>query len=64
MKSKRKEWMGSFDFKENRRVGNGVLIDNGIEYFVKYDNNGKEISRKGIYDGIRLMIIGNRFFFL
>ena len=54
-------WIGEYNFKEKKRVGNGVLIKNGTEYFVEYDKNEKEISRKRTFEGIRLMI--GKFFF-
>ena len=55
-------WKGEFDFKESRRIGKGVLTENGKEYFVEYFIGcfEEEISRKRTFEGIRLMIIGNR----
>ena len=58
---KKKEiWKGGFDFKKNKRKGKGIVTENGKEYFVEYDENGKQFSKKRTFEGIRLMIIGNK----
>ena len=57
-------WKGDYIFKQNRRIGKGILVENGKEYFVENNLKGNEISRSRTFEGIRLMIIGNRFFFI
>ena len=67
MKSKYSQFVGIFDFnKEERRKGLGIINDYGKEYLVEYDENGKEITekRRRTFEGVRLMIIGNRFLLL
>ena len=41
-----------------RRYGKGVLIEDGKEYFVEYNENGVEIveNRTRTFEGIRVMI--------
>lgn len=55
------KYVGNFDFKNNMRVGKGVVTELGKEFFVEYGSDGKEKSRKRTFEGVRLMIIGNRF---
>ena len=67
MKCKNKDeiWKGVYDFKNEIRKGYGILTENRKEFAVEYDNNGKENKekRKRTFEGVRLMIIGNRFSF-
>ena len=54
-------FFGVFDFKNNKRGrGKGFINQEGKEYFVEYNEKGKEYSRKRTFEGIRLMIIGNK----
>ena len=55
-------WKGEVDFVAKKRLGKGILTIKGKEYFVEHNSKGDEISRKRTFEGIRLMIIGNRFF--
>ena len=55
----KEEYTGIFDFEKGERKGKGILTESdGIEYFIEYDENGKEIvdSKKRTFEGIRLMI--------
>ena len=56
--------------KNGKRFGKGILyIKKGsgfeLEFYVEYNELGVEISKDRTFEGIRLMIIGNRlnFFF-
>jgi hypothetical protein len=63
-KELKEEFVGIFDFeKEKKGKGKGTINEKGKEYFVEYDENGEELKnlRKRTFEGIRLMIIGNRF---
>ena len=63
MKSKelKEQFVGVFDFNTGeKKSGKGIVTENGKEYFVEYDENGKEFSKKRTFEGIRLMIIGNK----
>ena len=53
-------WKGKYSFVEKKRVGKGILVENGKEFLVGYDSFGNEIIRKRSFEGIRLMIIGNK----
>jgi hypothetical protein len=58
---KRIMWTGEYNFVQNIKLGKGILVENGKEYYVEYDQSGNEIgSRKRTFEGVRLMIIGNR----
>ena len=57
-------WKGGYSFTDHFRIGRGILVENGKEYFVENNLKGNEISRSRTFEGIRLMIIGNRFFFI
>ena len=46
-------------FNKGKRVG-GIIVENGREYFVEYSENGDELKRKRTFEGIRLMIVGNK----
>jgi Zn/Cd-binding protein ZinT len=47
-KGKMKDWI---------RVGEGILVKNGKEYFIKYDDQGNQIGeKKRTFKGVRLMI--------
>ena len=59
----KEHWRGEFDFISKRRVGKGILFEKGKEYFVDYNLKGEIFSKKRTFEGIRLMIIGNRHFF-
>ena len=62
-KELKEEFFGFFDFQnEQKGEGKGVINDHGKEYNVEYDPNGNEMSRKRTFEGVRLMIIGNRLF--
>ena len=55
------QFTGIFDFvKGNKKEGKGIINARGKEYFVEYNEKGKEYSRKRTFEGIRLMIIGNK----
>lgn len=57
-------WKGGFNFEKQTRMSKGILTQKGKEYYVKYNDMGSEISRNRTFEGIRLMIIGNRYFYL
>ena len=61
----KKSWKGQYDFNKQIRIGKGVVVEEGKEYFVEYKPNGEEIknSKRRTFEGIRLMIIGNRLFY-
>jgi hypothetical protein len=66
-KELKEEFVGIFDFeKEKKGKGKGTINEKGKEYFVEYDENGEELKilRKRTFEGIRLMIIGNRLYFI
>ena len=46
--------------------GNGILTENGKEFFVFYDQLGRETLnlRKRSYEGIRIMICKKKIFFV
>ena len=58
----KEQFFGIFDFIACKRVGKAILTKRGKEYFVEYQINGEEVknSKKRTFEGIRLMIIGNR----
>ena len=56
-------YKGKYNFKENKREGKGILIENGKEYFVEFISHLNATSKKRTFEGIRLMIIGNKFYF-
>ena len=62
----KKSWNGQYDFNKQIRIGKGVLVEEGKEYFVEYEPNGEEKknSKRRTFEGIRLMIIGNRLLLL
>ena len=63
-KELQKQYVGTFDFIFcKKRNGEGIINKNGKEYLVKYDFDGKKSSRKRTFEGIRLMIIGNRYLY-
>jgi hypothetical protein len=45
-------------------AGNGLLTENGKEFFVYYNKNGEEYlsKRKRSYEGIRIMISTSLFY--
>ena len=56
------QFVGIFDFTKKEKIsGKEVIHEQGKEYFVEYNSNGKvkETLRKRTFEGIRLMIIGN-----
>ena len=63
MKSKVLNEIFDGTIKKKRRHGKGVLTVNQREYFVEYNEKGKEIGvRKRTFEGIRIMI-GFSYFF-
>jgi hypothetical protein len=59
------QYTGVYNFLEDKREGKAIVVEHGKEFFVEYDEKGKEIQdlRKRTFEGIRLMIVGNRFLF-
>ena len=56
------KWIGEFHFELNKRIGKGILTENGKEYFVEYTTEGKERQKKRTFEGTRLKLIGDRSF--
>lgn len=56
------KWVGNFSLLKKIYIGKGILTENKKEFFVEYDDEGNEIqdTKKRTFEGIRLMIIGNR----
>ena len=44
--------------KEGMRYGSGILIEEGKEFYVEYDENGFRKLKKRTFEGMRLMIVG------
>ena len=61
MKNKDSKFVGLFNFHQ-KRIEKGIISDKGKEYFTEFDYVKKEMLRKRTFEGIRLMIIGNRYF--
>ena len=57
-KNEKKFFKGNF---LNGKRLNGILQENGREYFVEYDENGIEKLEKRVrtFEGVRIMVIGN-----
>ena len=63
-KESKEQFTGIYNFvSQIKGEGKGVINEEGKEYFVDYNEEGTEIkgSRNRTFEGIRLMIIGNRF---
>ena len=49
-------------FKNGKRI-EGILVELGIEYFVKYDKETEiEIEKKRTFQVVRIMIVGCKIF--
>jgi len=52
----------SKEFSKMEKKRNGVIEENGKEYFVEYDEKEMEIMEKRVrtFEGVRIMVIGNQ----
>ena len=50
---------GSFN-ENGYKSGVWIIVEFGKEFYVEFDEKGNEISRKRTFEGIKLMILGNK----